>query len=92
MWPVEMVKEYFLRNDLLIKRFLLCLPLNVNFVKMRNSHKVYSATKCTNSVSCMFRPSTGLDAVPTPGIHAIVICCCHPNTPVRVCSYRKATQ
>ena len=32
---------------------------------MHKSHKVYSATKCTNSVSCMFRLSTGLDTVPT---------------------------
>ena len=32
---------------------------------MPNSHKVYSATKYTNCVSCMFRLSTGLDEVPT---------------------------
>jgi len=32
---------------------------------MPNSYKVHSATKCANSVSCVFRLSTGLDALPT---------------------------
>jgi hypothetical protein len=32
---------------------------------MPNSHKGWSPTKYTNSVSCMCRLSIGLDAVPT---------------------------